>query len=169
MDRVHMLVLKNAIEAIHESSEVQRLRLEASERRHDEQSAVNVRVSKDFADLRGTCTQHAVRIETGHAELRESLQGQDLVTAVGNVLGPLLEAKVAAISSDMENMKEIIDIHEKREAGMAKYLDGLIGDRPVEGAMIVKRFEHVEAARGEDDPNTDVQGHELLCDSLANA
>ena len=145
MDRAHMLVLKSAIESLHESSEAQRLGLEASERRHDEQGTLNARVFKDFADLRGTCTQHAVRIETSHAELRESLQGQDLVTAVGNVLGPLLEAKVAAISSDMEKVKEIVDVHEKREAGMAKYLDGLMGERPVEGAMIVKSFEHVDA------------------------
>ena len=144
MDRVHMLVLKNAIEAIHEAPETQRLGLEASDERHEEQGAVNIRVFKDFANPRGTCTQHAVRPETSHVELLERLKGHDMVTAFGNVLGPLLDAKVAATNHDLDKMKGIVEIHEKRETGMANHLDSSMGERPIEAAMIIKGFEHVD-------------------------
>ncbi len=42
-------------------------------------------------------------------------------------------------------MKNIVDMHDKREAGVANYLDGLMGERPIEGAMNVKSFEHVDS------------------------
>ena len=105
-------------------------------------------MSKENAELRGACTQHAVRMDTRFNGIVESIKGQDMVDLVETVAADMIEIKIEAafktLSADVDRMTEIIEIHEKREQGMATYLDNLMGERPAEGAVIMKSFELVD-------------------------
>ena len=143
LDRAHMLVLKTAIEAMHEAQEAQRLSMEDQQKAMDEQAAVNLRLFKEHAELRGECTQHAIRLDTKSNQILASIKGQDMCDLVEGVTGDLIDAKLESITTDLEKMKNIIDIHEKREVGMATYLGNFAGERPAEGAAIMQSFEVV--------------------------
>ena len=148
LDREHMAVLKQAIERLHDAGELQRLAAEASEKRFEEQAAVNLRMFKEHAELRGACTQHAVRMDTKFNDIIASIKGQDMVDLVEAVATDMIEIKIEtafkALSNDVEKMKGIIDLHETQKQNMASYLDNLMGERPAEGAVIMKSFELVD-------------------------
>ena len=111
-DRQHMATLKQAIERLHEASETQRLATEAAEQKFQEQAAVNLRMFKENAELRGACTQHAVRMDTRFNGIVESIKGQDMVDLVETVAADMIEIKIEAafktLSADVDRMKEII-------------------------------------------------------------
>ncbi len=78
----------------------------------------------------------------------ESIKGQDMVDLVETVTADMIEIKIETafktLTKDVDRMKEIIDVHEKREQGMAAYLDNLMGQRPAEGAVIMKSLDLVD-------------------------
>ena len=147
-DREHMAVLKAAIEKLHETNETQRIVIETADKKFEEQAAVNLRMMKEHAELRGICTQHAVRNDTKLNGVMDSIKGQDMVDLVESVAADMIEVKIEtafkALSVDIDQMKKIITVHETREQGMAAYLDNLMGERPAEGAVIMTSFDRVD-------------------------
>ena len=63
-DRKHMEILKAAIERTHEKVETQERVLEHHGQQLGEQNAMNVKIFKDLADIKGDLTQHKVHSET---------------------------------------------------------------------------------------------------------
>ena len=96
LDREHMLVLKQAIESMHEAQEAQGQRL-------DEQANVNLRLFKDHAELQGTCTQHCIRIDTKSNEILASIRGKDMCDLVESITGDLIDVKVDPIGKELES------------------------------------------------------------------
>jgi hypothetical protein len=56
-----------------------------------------------------------------------------------------IEDKIASIGSDMNRVNVIVEQHEAREREMAKYLEGLAGERPEEGRFTTGKFELYDA------------------------
>ena len=82
IDHEFMDVLKSAMLSLHETSETQRLAVQSQEMKIDEQAAAILRLMKDCAELRGACTQNALRICTNQNEILESVRGKDMVELV---------------------------------------------------------------------------------------
>ena len=72
--------LKAAIGHTHRRVEAQALTVEAHGRQLNEQAAMNVKISKDFADIRGDLTQHKFCHESYNAEIRAAVSGPGLCT-----------------------------------------------------------------------------------------
>jgi hypothetical protein len=139
-DRKHMEILKAAIERTHEKVETQERVLEHHGQQLGEQNAMNVKIFKDLADIKGDLTQHKVHSETWHADIQAAVSGAglaDLITAC-------IDSKIGSISEDMNKVKYIVEEHERRELEMGTYLEGLAGDRPAEGKFIIGKFEHID-------------------------
>ncbi len=71
-DRQHTLLLKNAVETLHERTEAQARLIESQDVRMNEQAGVNLKAFQGVADLRGDFTQH--RVHNGASSLRSSYE-----------------------------------------------------------------------------------------------
>ena len=140
-DRVHMLVLKTAVETLHERTEAQARILEAQDQRMNEQSAVNHKAFQEFAELRGDFTQHKVIADTAHQTIMQALNGPE----VGSMIATTVEAKMVQVNNDLLKVMEVVEEHERRKKEMSTYLESLAGERPTEGKFIVSKFEQIDA------------------------
>ena len=135
-DGEHMLILKAAIERLHEVQQGHAADILHNSRRGDEQVLLNRRLLGDIATVSGTCR--------GVAEAhRDELQAcRDLIYAKEKDLLNVVEGKLMNVAEEINKLQAVATTQHQASEEMGAYLGSLVGERPAEGKVIKGAFEH---------------------------
>ena len=135
-DGEHMLILKAAIERLHEVQQGHAADILHNSRRGDEQVLLNRRLLGDIATVSGTCR--------GVAEAhRDELQAcRDMIYAKEKDLLNVVEGKLMNVAEEINKLQAVATTQHQASEEMGAYLGSLVGERPAEGKVIKGAFEH---------------------------